>query len=398
MLLTILLFCSLSTHSQSLLQGIVLDAGKDKPIPSASVFLSNTSIGTKTNDEGRFELWLPNGKSDLVVSSIGYATYSQTVTPGQLSGTLTIRLKPRSEELETVVIAPYEKNGWNKWGRFFVENFMGTMANAQQCTIANTGTIRFRYSKKNNELSAYAASPLLIENKALGYIIHYQLETFTYDFSTHTLLYVGYPFFEPMKGTRARERKWEKRRSELYKGSLMHFMRSLFRNRIVEEGYEVRTLKKFPNLEKQRVKQAYAANQHTSRSGGKIFITAINKDTAEYYDHILAQDDYQDVVARNLLTGDSIAYAIDSSTAGFAFPNYLLVIYKHKLAPPEYREQFPRNSTAMMSQLLLTNGVPVEVQASGSYFNPADLMLLGYWSWSEKIADMLPFNYQPPKE
>jgi hypothetical protein len=74
-----------------------------------------------------------------------------------------------------------------------------------------------------------------------------------------------------------------------------------------------------------------------------------------------------------------------------------LVIYKNKLAPLEYRQQFPKSSTAMMSQIVLINQKPVEIEANGSYYNPVDLMSTGYWAWSEKIATMLPFDYVPSK-
>ena len=76
------------------------------------------------------------------------------------------------------------------------------------------------------------------------------------------------------------------------------------------------------------------------------------------------------------------------------FENYLLVIYKKKLAPLAYRQQFPKSSTAMQSQLVLVNGLPIEIEANGSYYNPADLMSMGYWAWSEKIANMLPFDFE----
>lgn len=386
-------FLFLSANAQQLLKGIVLDAEKNAPVPSASVFLSNTSIGTKTTSDGHFELSVPNGRYDLVVSSVGYATYSQSIT-GQPGAPLTIRLSPKSEALETVVIAPYEKDGWQKWGRFFTENFIGTSADAAQCRIVNTKAIRFRILKKDNTISAYADEPLVIENKALGYVIHYQMENFSYNFNTHYLLYIGYPLFEPMKGGAARQRKWEKRRAEQYEGSLMRFMRSLYRNRLIQDGFEVRSVQRVPNAEKERVRAAYKSNERiTHNADGTMVVTTISQDTAAYYDRILAQQDYQSIIGKTLLPGDSIAYALDSVTAGLEFPNYLLVIVKGKVAPPEYIAQFPKSSTAMLSYLSLAHDVPIAVQASGNFYNPADLLMEGYWAWSEKMATMLPFDY-----
>ena len=392
------LFCFIA-NSQKILKGVVLDAEKNKPIPNASVFLNTTSFGTVTNGEGNFELSIPNGRFDLIVSSIGYETHNQTINTSSLSDFITIKLKIKSKMLETVVVEPYEKDGWEKWGKFFLENFIGTSANAQNCKIKNSNVIHFRNSKKNNELSAIADEPLIIENKALGYNLKYQLENFTYNFKTHYLLYIGYPFFQPMKGGEARQRHWEKKRSEVYFGSMMHFLRGVYRNKINEEGFEIRSLQKIPNTEKQRVRLAYSGNMHQVKSAdGKMIITHINRDTADYYDRILRQDDDINVVGKNILPGDSVAYGLDSVTAALDFKNYLLVLYKNKVAPIEYRQQFPRSGAAMMSQIVLINEKPIEIEANGSYYSPVDLMSTGYWAWSEKIANMLPFDYQPPKQ
>lgn len=392
-----LLLC-VEANSQKLVKGIVLDEEKNKPIPDASVFLNTTSFGTVTNKQGSFELIIPNGKYELIVSSIGYDTYNQTISIDNVSDFITVRLKIKSQVLETVVVEPYEKDGWEKWGKFFLESFIGTSNNAFNCTIKNEKVIHFRNSKKTNELIVIADEPLIIENKALGYTLKYQLELFTYNFKSHYLIYVGYPFFQPMKGSDAKQKRWEKRRSEAYYGSMVHFMRSVYLNKINEEGFEVRSLQKIPNNEKQRVKQAYSSNMHTIKTAsGTNLVTHINKDTADYYDRILRQNDFKDIVGRNTLTGDSIAYAIDSTTAGLEFKDYLLVIYKNKLAPIEYRQQFPDNGAAMMSQIILVTGKPVEIEANGSYYDPTNLLSTGYWAWSEKIANMLPFNYKPVK-
>jgi hypothetical protein len=112
----------------------------------------------------------------------------------------------------------------------------------------------------------------------------------------------------------------------------------------------------------------------------------------------MQQSDYIDVVQKIPLIGDSIAYAIDSTTAGLDFKNYLLITYKKKFVPKEYLQQVPKASGPMTSQITLINNKPIEIQANGSYFNPVDLLGLGYWTWSEKIATLLPFDFVPPKQ
>jgi len=391
------LLLGLVSHGQITVKGIVLDAQRNTPISNASVFLNTTSVGTVTNEQGNFSLAIPNGKYELVVSSIGYETNAQSIS-STASSFITIKLKLKTELMETVIIEPYEKDGWKKWGSFFIESFIGTSSLANNCQIKNIQVIRFRNSRQRNELSAYANEPLIIENKALGYTIRYQLEMFKYDFNTKYLTYAGYPFFQPMKGSIGKQRRWENSRKEAYFGSIMHFMRAVYRNKIIDEGFEIHPLQKIPNAEKARVRAIYANNTQRKRAeGDKIEIT-ISKDSSEYYNKVMQQSDYMDVVINTPLTGDSIAYAIDSTTAGMDFKNYLLITYKKKFVPKEYLQQVPKAGGAMTSQITLINNKPIEIQANGSYFNPIDLLGLGYWTWSEKISTLLPFNYMPPKE
>ena len=367
---------------------MVIDVEKNKLVQNASVFLNTTSIGTATNEQGNFTLTIPSGRYELIVSSIGYETYTQSLNSNNLTDFITIKLKVKSELMETVVVQPFEKDGWAKWGQFFLDNFIGTSAIAKNCKIKNTKSIRFLKSKI--ELTAMADEPLIIENKDLGYTIHYQLENFSYSFESRYILYTGYPFFQPMTGNFDRQKKWERKRSEVYFGSMMHFMRSLYINKIIEEGFEVRPLKKILNV-------PYQTNTDTPGN----YPSTINSHLTEeerinkYFDQILHPDRYKDFIGTTI-PGDSIAYAVNQTTAGLDFTDFLLVIYKKKAAPTEYQLR-TKNGGAMMSQIILLNGKPIEVQANGNYYNPVDLMSTGYWAWSEKIAMMLPFDYVPSK-
>lgn len=400
--LFILLFVLLSYHSytQTTLKGVVLEQETNKPLPAASVFLNNTSIGTTTNGLGYFELTIPSGKFDLIISSVGFETHNQTITANETGLPLTIKLQPKVKALETVVVEPFLKDGWEQWGHFFIENFIGTSAFAKNCRIKNTGAIKFRHSKKDDALTAIALEPLIIENKALGYTIRYQLENFTYQFKERFVFYQGYPFFEPMKGSAVKKKRWARNRKEAYEGSALHFMRSIYRNTVIEEGFTLNHLKKVTNTEKLRVKELYKKATQSIQSGNNILkVNGISTypDSASYYKAVMRQADGFDVITKTQLTGDSVAFAIDSITAGLSFNDYLLIVYKKKQAPIEYQKLFPDAGRAMVSQITLLNNDLIAIEASGAYYNPADLMSHGFWAWSEKVATMLPFDYKLPQ-
>ena len=67
-----LLVCT-SADSQSVLTGRVSDAESGKPLESANVFLSSTTIGTGTSPDGTYRLVnVPSGVLLLVASRVGY--------------------------------------------------------------------------------------------------------------------------------------------------------------------------------------------------------------------------------------------------------------------------------------------------------------------------------------
>jgi hypothetical protein len=385
----ILYFLPFTTYAQKILKGIVLDE-ENKPLPSASVFLSNTSSGTKASESGNFQIVIPNGKYDLVVSSIGYTTFSTSVSNKDSLTFLRVKMFPKVEEMETVVIEPYEKDGWQLYGKLFTDFFIGTTPEAQHCSIKNPKAIRFRYSKKTKILRASALEPIEVENKSLGYILQYQLESFEYNYDSHYLIYTGYPFFIEMNGSKGQINRWEKKRAAVYNGSVMHFMRSIYLNRLQEEGFEVRSLKWIPNTERERVKHVMREIYRQPNSG----TISLNTDSSHYYEKIMQQAEQFEIIGKNILPGDSIAYAITEQKAGLYFPDLLFVLYKKASVPAEYIKLYPENGRSMISRITLMNGNPIEIQAQGNYYDPAELLSYGYWAWSEKISTMLPLDYE----
>lgn len=390
-------------HAQTL-RGIVLSADNQQPVPAASVFLSNTGVGTITKDDGRFELnRFPSGRYELVVTSLGYETYSMVVQSASLPEQLQILLKPKARELQEVVVEPYEKNGWEKWGKFFLENFIGISAYAKEVRLKNPGAIRFRHNKKTNTLNAYADEALVIENNALGYVLRYQLEQFEYRFSANMLLFQGFPFFEEMESKRsAKVKRWQSNRESVYEGSLMHFYRALFRNKLVEEGFELRRSVDVVNQEKARIKEKMRAQMKGAvQQGNKVVFSggtpSVTADSATYQNQVMRQPDKMEVLYKPIIPADSIAYAIDSVTVGLFFKGYLHITYPKKKEPEEIAKALGKQlaGDALVSKLQLLNNKEIAVLANGSFFEPTDILAHGYWAYWERMATMLPLDFKP---
>ncbi len=412
-ILVTFLLCGLLSSAQVSFKGKVISADTRQPIISANVYLSNTSVGTVTDAKGEFTLQrFPVGRYDLVVSFIGYETYRLEIRSDQLPNHLEIMLHPKANELQEVIVEAYDKNGWDKYGKIFTDNFIGTAAFAQDCKLTNPDAIHFRFDKNRNVIKATADEQLLIENHALGYILKYNLSRFEFNPDTKEFFFQGFPFFEEMQtDRRGLSKRWVENRQAAYYGSITHFMRSLYRNKLSENEFEIRKLVEVSAAERKRVETIYRNIPKGIRARQKTLITgtgkeitvkdstgAIPEDSISYYESVVKQSDKSLVLLNTLLNADSLAMAIDSFTVGLLFDGQIQVAYKPLRNPFEYQGYLPRNaySAPVNSVIYIIRGKPVIVLANGSYFEGSEMMIQGYWAWWEKMCTKLPYEYWPP--
>ena len=396
----VLLICSsLISFSQRAITGSVVDAGTGKVIPGCSVFITNTSKGTTTDNIGYFEIsGVPAGKHQLIISSVGYETNVFTFSEEKLPINIKVELKIKVRELANVIVESYVEETWEKWGRLFLDNFIGTSANSKGCTIKNAKDIRFKFYKKSNRLVAYSDEALLIENKALGYTIHYQLEKFEVNFNDESVVFLGYSLFEESKN----KKNYAQHRQQSYKGSMLHFMRSVYTNTLIENGFEVRRMVRIYNLEKLRVKKAYAPIKVVSTARGSATPIIEMKepdlppDTLSYYQRVMRQPDYNEVYGEKLLTADSVVIKQEGLYKVMYFPDYLFVTYTGELEEEGYVRSLSeaRSPVSQRSFLFSPNFDLIRIEKNGHYFDPQNLFALGYWGWSEKLANALPLDYE----
>jgi hypothetical protein len=121
--------------------------------------------------------------------------------------------------------------------------------------LQNKDVLVFDFDRNTNRLRVTAGEPLLIENRALGYLLTYDLTKFEYDTLNHAFIYGGFPFFKELEPRNAAvQARWLKNREEAYKGSMLHFMRSLYAGDLGNAGFEVRRKMVLSGEEKARVK------------------------------------------------------------------------------------------------------------------------------------------------
>lgn len=378
LLICSLLYISATLHAQTpvRLSGTVTDSATGKPLPGVSIFLNSTSIGTVTHADGTFALNnIPRGRYQLVMSAIGYETFVTEVSGNHPAPALNVVLHSKATELEAFTVEPYMKDGWQRYGKFFVDNFIGTLENAGSCKIKNKDVLRFHFYRKSNQLSVTATEPLIIENKALGYSVEFRLERFTSDFSTNIISYFGYPFFREMiTDDKDRRQKWEERRKLAYAGSIVHFMRSLYANRLHEDGFIVDREINVPNLEKRRVKEIYNPAIQKNDS--------IPIDTLHHYWEVMRQPDYYP--GKERVGADSLITIYPDKTKALYWIRTLTVIFG------DTRHGIPYRSSGME----MIRQAMIVIEENGNYYPPQVILSSGYWAQSEKISNLLPADYQ----
>ncbi len=356
-LLSIIISFPVFSQSTYSISGKIIDAETKFPLQAASVFAQNTTIGTATNAEGNFKLELPNGGYDLVVTFTGYQTETRRISNGDAADkNIVIEIKQKEKELQDVVVkATYEvADGLEKYGDFFLDNFIGKTANSKQCSIKNKEVLKFYFYKRRNKLKILATAPIEIVNNALGYTIKYTLDSFTHEYDTQVSQYTGYPLFEEMQPANEEQKaKWNAARGVAYNGSILHFMRSFYHKKLKEEGFEIQFLVNF--------------NDKESAIPVKDFYGAMN----------FAMDDSTRIVE--------------------AKPNQkdVAVIYKNEVPGQLYLDANPdANPKFELSVLSFLSGGSFSIEQNGYYFDQHDITINSYWAW-EKVGDMLPYDYSP---
>ena len=173
---SLLCIAGLSAKAQTI-RAVVADRTTKAPISDVFVFLSNSSIGTATDESGTFELSLQETKEIvLVFSHINYELLTLEIPDAAITRD-TFLLQPNQVELNEAVVVERSRSGLrNRRLKAFSKAFLGEDTKDKQVQINNPDVLLFRQAK--DRLIAAAKEPLIIENRELGYTVQFYLEAF----------------------------------------------------------------------------------------------------------------------------------------------------------------------------------------------------------------------------
>lgn len=325
------------------------------PMPGVNVYLAGTTRGDATDAKGRYRIEsVEPGAYRVVASMLGFETSGQDL---RLAGgdfvRVDLEMAPSSVDIGTASVEVERDRRWERRLDRFTRALIGESSNADSTRILNPEVLDFRESW--GSLTATARAPLLIENLALGYRIHYDLESF--EASSGGIRYDGSESFERMApASSAEAERWAAARRRAYEGSQAHLFRSLLDGTAEEEGFVLMEVY-------ERETHAFGGTSATKADAGDVMQPG--------------------------------AYGWGS----LRFSGTIEVVYDGEPEDPAYltSEWFPDDrripDDRQRSTLHLTEGA-LRVDPKGAPENPLGITTSGYMAF-ERLADRVPEDYTP---
>ena len=358
-------------RGRATLTGTVIDAETGDPLSNVNVFIATSTRGTATDDQGRFRLTnVPLGAQRLYVSIIGYESAARNLNLREARVyNLDFELEPTVIEGEGIVVEAERDEKWQERYEKFVRLFIGETPNAEQTEILNPEVISF--DGGIGKLEAFAAEPLIIENKALGYRIEYHLNEFVA--TPGRTRYDGEPLFEALEGTPAQRAEWREARREAFMGSFHHLMLAMLADKVEAQGFKL-------FVRPSSGGGSFGGNRPlgggTPRMSGQRYPTSVDEvmEAGETDSERIL--DFQGTVEVVYL-GEQQTEAYQTWRSQYASDGMI-------------RGRAPRYQT---SQFWLERG-PATVDYKGDVVDPYGVTVSGFYAF-ERVADQVPKEYRP---
>ncbi|MEM6326065.1 MAG: carboxypeptidase-like regulatory domain-containing protein [Bacteroidota bacterium] len=291
LLLLALLAAPASVAQTATVTGTVRDAS-GTPLPGANVYLSGTTRGDAADINGRYAIeGIAPGAYRLVASMVGFAPEVDEIRLGT-EAEVVVDFELEGLELETATVEAERDARWERRLAWFQRELIGTSGRADSTEILNPWVLDFRL--RWGTLTATAREPLLIENRALGYRLRYDLHAFSA--SSARVSYDGDEQFTPLRpATAGQAARWATAREAAYRGSLAHLLRSLLHRTAEAEGFsflltyrdenDIRGTGATFRTDSRRLVRADDDGWGTLRVRGRLDVTYAEPEDPAYLDH-----------------------------------------------------------------------------------------------------------------
>lgn len=334
-----------------IISGIILTEN-ESPIAEVNIYIDGSQIHTTSDSKGSFSFDIQNQKNRMLVfQKNGYET--STIKIGDVIGKKVKVILQKIQEIEEVVLIPYTDEAYKKYISHFLNQFVGF--DQTNVKIKNQKALKFAFDKKNQILKVKSNEPLIIKNKNLAYEIQYNLMNFESDFKNNRVAFSGTSFFKDQKPKKSNLVK----RLNAYHGSIMHFLRSAYKDDVAKEGFWVNHVIK---LDKKKISP--------KENGMALIATKIP--TASFMQNVGEKRmmDFGDILQVN-------------------YPKFYFEIKKSKIVKSV--------SSVPQTSYIYVEGNVFEIYPDGNSSEPELMLLQGSLS-NNKMGMYLPLDYEPKVE
>ena len=226
----------LSLSAQRYISGRITDSDDGFPIPGVHVFIANTTVGTTTDTTGYYRLAIPGeGSYRLAVSHVGYQPVFKDIEPNKTS--IVLHIAMNTYELEEITVSVKVQTR-KRDVDFFWKTLLGTKPSKKTVHVLNPEAVYFYYNPETQKLTVTCRTPLQIVNNETGYQIQYILDRFTHNYNTKITSWAGECKFDEIEPNNFRQKNlWEKNRKKVFLVSINHFIKSLYHDTLMENGF-----------------------------------------------------------------------------------------------------------------------------------------------------------------
>lgn len=354
----------------------------DKPIANVSIYLDGTKTGTTSAADGSFSI-TSNHNNSLVFQKDDYETF--TVNTSEILNKKLKVVLIKAEEIEEVVIIPFTEATYKNYINFFLDSFIGY--DKENVRIKNQRSLKFAYDKSNKTLKVKAPQTLIIENKNLGYTIEYNLVEFSANFDENTTRFVGTSFFKETKSSD----KVKLNRMNAYDGSQVHFFRSVFTNKVADEGFIVNQITKFPNSKYPTEEELQRLKDFTEMFKSKGTLN-VPEDILDIGNRKRSEQPYKIAITKTQIPETDYTKKTDNKL--YLDYNHMMQINFKKYFYELKKGQFVKATIPIIqTSFLHPESDTFEIYTNGNTSNPGMLTNQGEFT-KNKIEFLLPLDYQ----
>ena len=371
--------------AQRTIAGRITDAESGEPIADAAIFFTGTTVGTTTDTAGYYSLKIPGqGSYQLLVSHVGYQPVFGDVKPGNASQTTNVSMQ--IFELEDVTVTA-KVSVRKKDVDLFWRKILGKKPTKNSVQPLNPEPVYYFYNFETRKLTVTCRVPLQIVNHETGYMIQYVLNYFTHDYNTDVSSWEGQYMFAELEPKNFRqENTWKKNREKIYHVSVTNFIRAMYQNSMLENGFLF----------------VYAPKEEAT--GTDISVNAVSHGSNMWRQNFTIQ---HPVSFRNFDLTDSEFFVSTDTTNGsrsFHVPSDLdvMLICFGKAVRNEDLEKIKERKNFEMIGLfrnqLQTPNAPVHIFPDNTYKNPIRFTPVFASNALSGLNMLLPTDYRPDGE